>query len=295
MKALFVLTLGLLTIGLSQASTVCGQSYFNAGSQFVASPGGPTIQPFTAVTPSIVTAPPILAGTAQDETQPAASVSGANACCPTDCAAPGPGFISFNIAGAFGHYRPGGVNTVGGFSNVGEPQYEETLDLGGSMGIEKCLGRGKLRFEFQATAHGATSMDTASFPGPPPPTPFIYNVIIDDRWSALGNIWYEIPLSNRGTSVYAGGGAGAGGGSLTVDDGVVSGFGRFRESVWQFGFGFTRSLSNRTSVDLGYRYIDFGSADVPFNGGFGNYTMDMTSHQVLYSIRFHSLRDLFRR
>ena len=88
---------------------------------------------------------------------------------------------------------------------------------------------------------------------------------------------------------------------MSIDDTYVSGQSRFNRFAWQIGGGVTWDVSQRVTLDLGYRYMDYGSTFVDLNDNFnpnnaaGNYIADLTSHQVMLGIRFNSLGNLIGR
>ncbi len=63
---------------------------------------------------------------------------------------------------------------------------------------------------------------TNSFPGPPEPIIFFYDAKSSDNWSTLANLWLDVAVSER-LWLYGGGGLGAAGTHLTVDDTEVHG------------------------------------------------------------------------
>ena len=129
-----------------------------------------------------------------------------------------------------------------------------------------------------------------------PPTPtFFYDVELDDGWSVMSNAWLDFPVAER-MDVYAGGGLGAGGYNLSVDDGVVSGADRVTDFAWQVGGGVNYRLRERLVLDVGYRYLDLGEADIELDGGAsGNYTLDVTAHELLLQFRLEEPFAFLRR
>jgi opacity protein-like surface antigen len=204
-------------------------------------------------------------------------------------------YASVNLAGLFTHLQSGGFNTVGFFPNTGDDNLDG-FDIGGAIGLNIPRNWGILRIEGQFMARDMFDTITNSY-RPPTPT-FFYNVDIDDRWSAMANFWFDIPITKR-VDIYLGGGVGSAGGSLSANDFVTQGAGRFTEGVWQVGGGVALRRGKRLTFDLGYRYIDYGTAGTNltwFRGRpAGNYTMNLTSHQIALSVRFNSLGDFLPR
>lgn len=201
-------------------------------------------------------------------------------------------YTSLNLAGSFNHLSSGGFNTVGFFENTGSDN-EDAFDIGGAIGVYIPKQWGGVRIECEAMGRDIFNSVTDSYL---PPTPsFFYDVTVNNRWTALANVWFDVPWRNC-KNVYFGGGLGTGGGSLAIDDGVVQGSGGFTEGVWQLGFGVNRKRNKGVTFDLGYRFVDFGTAGIAINNGLGgNYTLETTAHQIMLGIRFNSIRQLLTR
>jgi len=85
-----------------------------------------------------------------------------------------------------------------------------------------------------------------------------------DLWSTLANLWRDVYLTER-LGVYAGGGLGLGGARSNVTTTTAGGgtetFSQpLTTLAWQAGGGVTWLLSERVTLDLGYRF--FALADV---------------------------------
>jgi opacity protein-like surface antigen len=208
-------------------------------------------------------------------------------CCNCDC---GPSlYASLNLGGSFCSLQSGGFNTGGGFENTGSDG-TDSFDIGGAIGVAIPRRRGTLRFECEAMSRDMFNSVTNSFQ-PPTPT-FFYDVDYDKRWSVMGNCWFDIPVTHR-IDIYIAGGGGLGGGKLSVSDGVVQGSGYFSEGAWQAGGGVNFHLTERITVDLGYRYIDFGQTSIDLFAAIpaGNYEAGLAGHQIMMDFRFHSIGD----
>jgi len=133
-----------------------------------------------------------------------------------------------------------------------------------------------------------------------PPTPtFFYQVALEDNWTVLANVWYDYVLNDR-WSLYGGGGLGAAGYNLSVNDTVVEGRGATTDLAFQVGVGLSYRLREKLTIDFGYRYVDMGKADIALTGigggvPAGNYTLDVTSHDFVVAFRFNRLGDFLRR
>jgi len=80
-----------------------------------------------------------------------------------------------------------------------------------------------------------------------------------DLWSTLANVWRDVYLTER-LGVYAGGGLGVGGARSNVTTTDDNGNTETTSSplttlAWQAGGGVTYLLSERVTLDLGYRYF----------------------------------------
>lgn len=205
-------------------------------------------------------------------------------------------YKALNLAGSFSRLSSGGTNTVGFFENTGS-DHEDAFDIGGTIGVKIPKRWGTVRIECEAMGRDIFNSVTNSFA---PPTPeFFYDVVVENRWSAIANVWFDVPRRNGG-NFYFGGGLGTGGGDISIDDTVVLGEGAFSEGIWQVGFGVTRQRNRGVTFDWGYRYVDFGTAEIGISnpsgiGSGGNYTLETTAHQIMLGIRFNSLRELVGR
>ncbi|MBN72397.1 MAG: hypothetical protein CME32_24335 [Gimesia sp.] len=208
-------------------------------------------------------------------------------------------YISANNYASVNHMESGGFNTWAFSANSGSDNnvaYDFGLALGTRIPIGcKCKA---LRFEVEGAFRDLGGLTTTSFQLEGPIQTYV--VDYDDRWSVMTNCWLDFPLKNNKT-IYIGGGIGANGGKVSIDDTYVSGQSRFNRFAWQIGGGVTWDVSQRVTLDLGYRYMDYGSTFVDLNDNFnpnnaaGNYIADLTSHQVMLGIRFNSLGNLIGR
>lgn len=204
-------------------------------------------------------------------------------------------YASVNLRGSFDHLQSGGFNTVGIFPNTGSDN-RDSFSIGGAIGVAIPRTYGTLRLECEGIYVDPFNTVTNSF-APPTPT-FFYTATTSNRWAVLANSWFDIPLNDR-LDVYVGGGIGGGGAAMAVDDGVVSGSGSSTDFVYQAGCGLNRRF-DRISLDLGYRYMHWGTANVDLfanvgGGPAGNFTAEVTSHQLFFAVRFTSLGNLFSR
>lgn len=197
-------------------------------------------------------------------------------------------YIAGIIGASFATLQSGGTNTAGDFPNTGRAS-ANLLTAGGALGTAIDREAGLLRLEVEGRGRDLLTGQTNSFE-PPTPT-FFYSVRAADGWSVMANAWREWYLNDR-LGFYGGGGIGAGGYRLTVDDGVVSGYGHVGGFAWQAGTGTTLRLTQRTTLDLGYRFFDTVSdglpltiSGAPVSGG--NYQSNFYASELLLSVRIY--------
>jgi len=198
-------------------------------------------------------------------------------------------YITGIIGASFGSLQSGGTNTEGNFSNTGRAN-DSLLTAGAAVGMAFDRSAGLLRLEVEGRGRDALSGLTDSF-APPTPT-YFYSVRAADGWSVMANAWRDWNLTER-LGFYGGGGIGAGGYRLTVNDGVVSGYGHVGGFAWQAGTGTTFQVTRRTTLDLGYRFFDTVSDSLPLttdgSGGLpaGSYASNFYASELLLSVRIY--------
>jgi opacity protein-like surface antigen len=198
-------------------------------------------------------------------------------------------YITGIIGASFGTLQSGGINTEGDFPNTGRAS-DSLLTAGGALGTAFDRSNGLLRLEVEGRGRDALSGVTNSFE-PPTPT-YFYSVRASDGWSVMANAWRDWHLTQR-LGFYGGGGIGAGGYRLTVNDSVVSGYGHVGGFAWQAGTGTTYRLTERTTIDLGYRFFDTVSDSLPLTtidpAGLpaGSYLSNFYASELLLSVRIY--------
>ena len=198
-------------------------------------------------------------------------------------------YITGIIGASFGTLQSGGVNNEGNFANTGRAT-DSLLTAGAAIGTAFDRDNGLLRLEVEGRGRDALSGSTNSFE-PPTPT-FFYSVRASDGWSVMTNAWRDWYLTER-LGFYTGGGIGAGGYRLSVDDSVVSGYGHVGGFAWQAGTGTTYRITNRTTIDLGYRFFDTVSDSLPLTLGgpggppAGSYVSNFYASELLLSVRIY--------
>jgi opacity protein-like surface antigen len=127
-------------------------------------------------------------------------------------------YLSAHGGVSFGEGESGGFNNLGPHPNTGDDNHDSSFG-GGAFGVAVPVGPVTLRVEAEGTGQRSYTFTTESFE-PPTPT-FFYDVDISG-WSAMANLWVDVPLP-AGFSLTAGGGLGAAFNNLDVTDGVVRG------------------------------------------------------------------------
>jgi opacity protein-like surface antigen len=198
-------------------------------------------------------------------------------------------YVTGIIGASFGTLQSGGINTEGNFPNTGRAT-DSLLTAGGAVGMAFDRANGLLRLEVEGRGRDALQGITNSFE---PPTPsYFYSVRAADGWSVMTNAWRDWYLTER-LGFYGGGGIGAGGYRLTVNDTVVSGYGHVGGFAWQAGTGTTYQLTEWTTIDLGYRFFDTVSDSLPLtvigSGGApaGSYVSNFYASELLLSVRIY--------
>ena len=190
------------------------------------------------------------------------------------------------VGDAFTTISSGGVNTAGGgpVANTGSTA-TDLLALGGALGGAIDRPDGELRLEVEALGRGTLNGVTDSVFSPQQ-----YAVRASDSWTVMVNGWREYSLADR-LGVYGGGGIGAGGYRIAVDDLTVSGSDVEAAFAWQVGAGVTWRISRQATLDFGYRFLDLGTVSTPLTLGdgtpAGNYTSALSASEWLLSVRIY--------
>lgn len=217
-----------------------------------------------------------------------------SAACSNDLEAPpSPRCYVAGIVGAsFAALSSGGTNTAGiPTPNTGTAT-DDLFTGGGAFGVAFDRPHGLLRAEVEGRGRDQLLGETASV------APFA--VAASDGWSVMANLWRDYFFSNR-LGVYGGGGLGAGGYRLAVEEslGVVTGAGTASEFAWQAGGGVTYRVGPHVTLDLGYRFFDLGTASTPLLLGdgspAGDYTSAFSASELLLSVRIDGPFRQFRR
>jgi len=193
-------------------------------------------------------------------------------------------YLSGIVGASFANLSSGGLNTASNVQNTGSFN-GDMFTGGGAAGIAIDRPSGLLRWEVEGRGRALMSGETNSAF-----LPFVYGVRVADGWSVMSNVWRDYYFSQR-LGVYGGGGIGGGGYRLTADDTFVSGYNHASAFAWQVGTGATYQVGRNTTLDLGYRFFDLGTASTPLSlpGGTpaGSYTSVFTASELLLTVRIY--------
>lgn len=201
-------------------------------------------------------------------------------------------YVSGIIGASFASLSSGGMNTAGiPTPNTGTAS-DDLFTAGGAVGV--CFDRphGLLRAEVEGRGRGQILGETASV------EPF--TVEAGNGWSVMANVWRDYFFTER-LGVYGGGGIGVGGYRLAVEDSlaIVAGTSTAAEFAWQAGGGVTYRVGPHVTLDLGYRFIDLGTASTPLLLGdgspVGDYTSAFSASELLLTVRIYEPFRQFRR
>lgn len=105
-------------------------------------------------------------------------------------------------------------------------------------------------------------------------------------WTLMANAWYDIDVGSDLTP-YIGGGIGYAASELTHGQVAHGSDGDF---AWQLGAGINYKIGDKTSIGIGYRYLDAGAIDVTLATRAGGAPpvdeYDVQSHSVMANINF---------
>jgi len=105
-------------------------------------------------------------------------------------------------------------------------------------------------------------------------------------FTLMANAWYDFDMGSSFTP-YIGGGVGYADNELK--HGLLAN-GTGGDFAWQLGAGVNYKIGDKTSVGLGYRYLDAGDIEVTLGGRLGGtpptVSYDVESHSVLLNVNF---------
>ena len=146
--------------------------------------------------------------------------------------------------------------------------------LGGSLtaGVVHPLSKGDVRFELEYTknANAVKSVDKQ---------------LKVRSESILFNVYYDFDIQTKWpVKPYVTAGLGWGNSDFTLEDTRK----KSDSFAWQVGLGATYDLTDHTSFDLGYRYIDYGKYNETYDLTSGETKVDYKprAHEFLLGIRY---------
>jgi len=132
---------------------------------------------------------------------------------------------------------------------------------GAAIGRAIPAAGGQWRLEVESLYRDAFTLN------PPADSGFSGSFTVSQNWSVLGNVWRDFALT-RQIGLYAGGGIGGGGYrpdyDLTDGDVRVTGLADMATFAWQAGGGVIYAVSDRITLDLGYRFYGVAADDLTF-------------------------------
>lgn len=105
------------------------------------------------------------------------------------------------------------------------------------------------------------------------------------NWSSLANVWRDVAISDS-LGIYGGGGIGAGGYQFIYGEDAIN----IQETgfAWQAGAGVIYAVSDRVTLDLGYRYYSVGPMSACDCGGLpGDIANQFVSNELLLTVRVY--------
>ncbi len=166
------------------------------------------------------------------------------------------------------------------FANLSTAANDTTdnlLTAGGSIGIAFERARGRLRIETEAVGRDTYFGEIAGPTG----------LFAFSNWSVSENVWRDFVLTDR-LGIYGGGGLGAGGYRFAVGNNQTGAriYGAPGTALaWQVGGGLTYDISERLTIDVGYRYFQINTIAARSSSGSIAHT-DFGSNELMFSLRF---------
>jgi outer membrane immunogenic protein len=169
---------------------------------------------------------------------------------------------------------------------------DSIFTAGGTAGMRMFRDNGALRVEFEGRGRDRASL------GVQDAQIGEIRTSATDGWSAMVNAWRDYkPFEKLG--FYGGGGIGCGGYHAAIDYSgsfpvTFSGDDRIANFAWQAGAGVIYDVSNRMSVDLGYRFFSIvdstaTASTATATGPIGSfdYTTNFAAGELLLQVRIY--------
>jgi opacity protein-like surface antigen len=123
-----------------------------------------------------------------------------------------------------------------------------------AIGVSIPRPAGAVRLELEGRQRNSLSGQQAIRMTDPDATP----TTIDGEWTTMANVWRDVSVGEH-AAVYAGAGAGVGGYRETPFADAAEPSGRVTDVAWQVGGGATYAVTDRVTLDAGYRYYGVGT------------------------------------
>jgi opacity protein-like surface antigen len=219
-------------------------------------------------------------------------------------------YLSGNMIQSVGHDQASGIIAGGLMDIVGDDSDSSMgygLQLGFGFKLKEVLPEGwaawdsafRMEAEFTYGREYEVLSDLETVGGASTPYQLFDEVKI---WTAMPVLWFDMPLRRPLSKMFGrvpmldpltfSIGAGAGIAHVHID--AFDNISRGRDSVYKFSFQANTSLSydfsDRTTLQFGYRYIDFGATDanLEFYGGgdAGTIDLDLYAHEFSVVLRW---------
>ena len=143
---------------------------------------------------------------------------------------------------------------------------QSLFTAGGAIGLAfEALDR-EWRLEFEGRGRSnLVSNRTSTFDSGAGPETYLFTTSAKNGWSTMVNLWRDYDLSDRWT-MYVGGGIGAGGYRFSyrkfnpAADYQIETSQQVSAFAWQAGGGAAYALTDRITLDIGYRFFQIATA-----------------------------------
>jgi len=205
-------------------------------------------------------------------------------------------YVSGIVGASFATLTSGGDNRLSDsqFGQTGSDN-ETIFTGGGALGMAFTRDSGLLRMEVEGRARGPmTGLSSLVAEGEGLPLA----VAATNGWSTLTNFWRDYFFSDA-FGMYAGGGFGVGGYRYMIsaaDDVSLVGSSNVTTFAWQVGTGFVYQISDRVTIDTGYRFFAMtpasttlfltGAPPIPALG-IGSFSSAFSASELLLSVRIY--------
>lgn len=154
---------------------------------------------------------------------------------------------------------------------------ENLFTAGGAAGVAITRPMGQLRIEGEGRYRDGLGGSLG-----------VVDILATDNWSSLANVWRDFGITEN-LGVYGGGGIGAGGYRFAY---TAAGdeFANFQGTgfAWQIGTGVIYAVSDRVTLDLGYRYYSVGPLVACDCGGLpGDIANQFVANELLFTVRIY--------